>query len=289
VGAIIAGALAVCGFYRLGFGPAAVTAVIGVGGGRFVYRFLVSEYVFQFKTSVIGKIVAFIDPKLEYWPKGHIEQTQFVASSIFARTPDRLRGDDHVKGVVGATSIEFSEIHAEYKTESRSGRGRKQQWHTIFKGLFFIADFNKHFSGRTMVLPDTAEKLFGGAGTFLQRIDKSRGELVKLEDPEFEKLFVVYGDDQIEARYVLSTSLMERIVKFRKKTGRPIYLSFVGARVYVGVSYREALFEPRVFSTIVDFKSAEGYFDDLHLALGIVDDLNLNTRIWTKQPGVSQV
>jgi hypothetical protein len=100
---------------------------------------------------------------------------------------------------------------------------------------------------------------------------------------------VVYGEDQVEARYVLSTSLMERIVNFRRKTGRKVYLSFADTLVYVAVSYRKALFEPRVFSTILDFKSAEAYFDDLHLALGIVDDLNLNTRIWTRQPGVTPV
>ena len=154
----------------------------------------------------------------------------------------------------------------------------------VVQGLFFIADFNKKFSGRTFVLPDTAERLFGDAGAFFQSLSKGRGELVKLEDPEFERMFVVYGDDQVESRYILSTSLMQRIVEFRKKTGRPIYLSFVGTQVFVAVSYRKALFEPRVFTSILHFKSAETYFDDLVLAVGIVEDLNLNTRIWSKQP-----
>ena len=44
-----------------------------------------------------------------------------------------------------------------------------------------------------------------------------RGELIKMEDVAFERGVVVYGDDQIEARYILSTSLMERILAYKKK------------------------------------------------------------------------
>ncbi|MHC4648718.1 MAG: DUF3137 domain-containing protein, partial [Planctomycetota bacterium] len=106
---------------------------------------------------------------------------------------------------------------------------------------------------------------------------------IKLEDPEFERHFAVYGNDQIQARYILSTSLMARIVDFKKKTNRKIYLSFVGSRVFVAVSYSKNLFEPRLFRTILDFELVQEYFEDLQLAIGIVDDLNLNTRIWSKE------
>ncbi|UCG49610.1 MAG: DUF3137 domain-containing protein, partial [Phycisphaerales bacterium] len=103
------------------------------------------------------------------------------------------------------------------------------------------------------------------------------------EDPEFERNFAVYGSDQIEARYILSTSLMSRIVDFKKGSGRKIHLSFVGSRVFVAISYTRSLFEPRIFTTLLDFEPIRGYFEDLQLAVGIVDELNLNTRIWSKE------
>ncbi|MFT5169968.1 MAG: hypothetical protein ACI8Q2_000583, partial [Candidatus Omnitrophota bacterium] len=43
------------------------------------------------------------------------------------------------------------------------------------------------------------------------------------------------------------------------------------------------LFEPRIFKTLLDFKPIEEYFEDLSFAIGIVEDLNLNTRIWSKE------
>jgi hypothetical protein len=39
---------------------------------------------------------------------------------------------------------------------------------------------------------------------------------VHLEYPKFEKVFQVYNDDQVEARYLLSTSFMERLIEVGK-------------------------------------------------------------------------
>ena len=247
--------------------------------GAVICHFMTKGYVARFKSVVIQRIVRFIDENLNYDADDYIDHETFMLSKIFTQKPNIYKGDDLVWGKTGATEIKFSEIKAEHE----SGSGKNRRRYTIFKGLFFIGDFNKHFTCETVVLPDTAEKLFGHFGQKLQSMNIFRGELIKLEDPEFENHFVVYGDDQIQARYILSTSLMERIVEFRKKTGRKIYLSFVGSKVFVAVSYTKSLFEPRIFRTLLDFEPVREYFEDLQLAIGIVDDLNLNTRIWSKQ------
>jgi hypothetical protein len=180
---------------------------------------------------------------------------------------------------VGQTTVKFSEVDAKY--ESGSGKNRSVQ--QVFKGLFFIADFNKHFYGRTVVLPDATEKVFGKLAQTFQKLNFTRDDLVKLEDPEFEKEFVVYSNDQVEARYILSTSLMKRIVDFKRDSDKKIHLSFISSQVNVAVSFKRSLFEPKLFSTLLDFKPIQEYFEDLVLAVGIVEDLNLNTRIWTKE------
>ncbi|MBU1086673.1 MAG: DUF3137 domain-containing protein [Candidatus Omnitrophica bacterium] len=245
-----------------------------------IYHFATKEYVQNFKTGIIEKLVKFIDQNLEYSRNNHISQTAFMNSKIFNHNPDRFNGDDYVKGKIGQTNLEFSELHAKYIT--RDSKGRTQE-HTIFKGLFFIADFNKKFNGKTIILPDTAERIFGQLGTMLQSMNKFRGQLIRLEDPEFERMFAVYGDDQIEARYILSTSLMKRITDFKRRTSRTIYLSFVGSKIYIAVSCLKDLFEPRVFRTMLDFTPIKEYFEDLQMAVSIVEELNLNTRIWTKE------
>jgi hypothetical protein len=131
-------------------------------------------------------------------------------------------------------------------------------------------------------LPDTAERMLGKFGQNLQSMS-SRGELIKLEDLEFEKEFCVYGDDQVEARYLLSTSLMKRIVDYKRKWNTKLYLSFHHSKVYIAVKTSKNLFETRLFKSIVDYNFMQENIHYLELLTGIVEDLNLNTRIWTKE------
>jgi hypothetical protein len=262
--------------------PAALLfpAVAAVALSALALKLMSADYVHAFKNQVVGRIVQYVGPELTYLPQSGISESRFRASGIFHHRIDRYHGEDMVQGTVGTTRIEFSELHAKYKTTDSKGRS---QWHTIFRGLFFIADFNKHFNGRTFVLPDSAEKLFGRFGQKLQGIGKSHGELIKLEDPAFEKEFAVYSTDQVEARYILSPALMRRMLEFKAKTGSKVYFSFVGGEVNIGISSNKNRFEPKLFSTVLDIEMAREFVNDLQLALGIVDDLNLNSRIWTKE------
>ena len=260
-------------------GAIVIPVIIIAAVGGFTYFYLYREFTSTFKMVVIERLVKFIDENLQYRPHDKIPQSTFVLSKIFSTEPNRYSGDDLVFGKVGQTEIRFSEVDAKHE----SGSGKNRTVVQIFKGLFFIADFNKHFTSTTVVLPDTAEKLFGWLGQKIQEMNVFRGQLVKLEDAEFEQNFVVYSSDQIQARYILSPSLMERIIRFKTETGRKIYLSFVGSMVFVAISFSRNLFEPKLFSSLTDFENIREYYDDLDLAISIVDDLNLNTRIWSKQ------
>ncbi|HCC07715.1 MAG TPA: hypothetical protein DEP72_06120 [Clostridiales bacterium] len=247
--------------------------------GIILYWFKKS-YVSEFKDKIIERIVSFFDSSFEYKKEGCIRQSIFEDCDIFDTTPNMYSGDDYVCGFVldeeylekvqerKGTSIEFSEIDA----QRESGSGKNRTVVRIFKGLFFIADYNKNFSGFTKVLPDNKKKwLFGG---------KDR---VALEDPEFEKFFEVYSTDQIEARYILTPSLMDRLKKFKLKTGRPVYASFKADKIHIAIEYNRNLFEPDVFKSLYDFAPMQQYFEDLQFAISIVDELNLNTRIWSKE------
>ncbi|TVQ92260.1 MAG: DUF3137 domain-containing protein [Bacteroidetes bacterium] len=237
----------------------------------------------DFKQQVIEPIVKFVSPDLTYEPKNYVGSDSFQRSRIFLNRVDRYSGDDMVHGKVDKTQIWFSEIKAEYKTTTTDNKGRRRtRWHTIFKGLFFIADFNKHFQTSTVVLPNRLGK--GFLADFFKKMNFSRREkLVKLEDPGFNKYFVVYGEDQVEARYVLSTSLMHRITEFREKHPNHLYISFVNSFLYIAIAYTKDLFEPSYFKKLTRFSLVQEYFEDIQLAVSIVEELNLNNRIWTKQ------
>lgn len=268
---------------------ASIAAVIVIGAGvAFYYYLLVEPYQKSFKKQVVSRIVTFIDDHLTYYPEKQISLSEFRGSQLdkYWQPVDRWNGEDYVEGVLDKTAVKFSEVHAEYKTTTTDRRGNvKTTYHDIFKGLFFIFDFNKDFEGFTVVLPDYAERRFGRLGKMIQSWNAklTPGELVKLADTEFEREFVVYSDNQITARYVLSTSLMRRLLNFRRQLNKSVYLSFVNGKLYMGISVKKDLFEPTVFRTLLNFKLIREFVEYMQLGKDIVDELNLNTRIWSKQ------
>lgn len=234
-----------------------------------------------FKQNVVREIVYLINPEWNYNSEGKISSMNYQSSGLFEQSWDRYKGDDMVTGEIEKVDFQFSELHTEYKTVTTHDGKRQEEWHTIFKGLFAHADFNKEINGRTLVLPDTAEKLFGKWGQNLQK-DSSKGKLIKMENPEFEKLFVVYGSDQIESRYILTPTMMEAMVNIRKKYNKNMYFSFIGSRVYIAMSFSQDLFEPRLFRSGVRFEDMENMNQQFSLIEIIIHEMNLNSRIWTK-------
>lgn len=248
------------------------------------------DYRFKFKHMIIGRLVQRYDPGLRYEPTDGITRAEFEASQIYRHRIDRYKSEDLITGRIGATTFRLSEIHAEYKVKKRTSKGgTRTEWHTLFRGVFFIADFNKRFNGTTVVLPDMAERTLGGLGKLLQEwggnLGAQPGQVVRLEDPVFENMFAVYSTDQIEARYILSTSLMQRLIQFSQNAGISTSLSFINSAVYVAIPSTKDRFEPPFLfakGELVNLADLRAYLNDIRLAEDIINDLNLNLRIWGK-------
>ena len=144
-------------------------------------------------------------------------------------------------------------------------------WVDIFKGFLFIADFHKDFQGETTILRNSLFKLKMGASR------------VKMESPEFEKVFDVFSTDQIEARYLITPSMMERMLKLDNHFKKGITISFRNSTILVAIPDSKNRFEADVWSSLNDMSLLKSDFAVLQSLLAIVEELNLNTRIWSKE------
>lgn len=241
---------------------------------------LKAQFVFDFKIKIIDRILKFINDSLSYSPKDYVPLEQFMKSDIFRDRIYKYYGDDLVSGKIDKTEIKFSEIHVLSKVQSDQGRDQVKK---VFDGIFFVADFHKNFNGKYYILPDFAEKRFGGLGKLFQKMNISRGKLIELEDPEFEKEFVVYGTDQVEARYLLPTSMMQRILNLKRNKFPYLFMSLVDSCLFIALPFKKQLFEPTLFRSNMDYKKSEDFFNVLNDTISIVEELNLNTRIWAKE------
>ena len=175
----------------------------------------------------------------------------------------------------------FSEIFAqEKKTRTDSDGDTQTEWITIFKGLFFIADFNKNLRSWLTIQPDFAEKNFGWFGRKIQGFSSN---LIRLESPDFEKAFVVHGGDQVEARYILTPDMQERLLALRNRYGADIRLFLQNSELNLSIPNPKDWFEPNIRLPANEFSQMQPFINQMCYLFDIVEMLDLNTRIWSKE------
>ncbi len=186
------------------------------------------------------------------------------------------------KGEVGSTEIIFSELHAEYKTTSTDSKGRRTtSWHTLFKGVMFMADFHKHFKTWVIVRPDFERD--GLFGWFNKKLQSFSSDLVKLENPEFETHFKVHGGNPVETRYILTPDMQERLLSLRQSLGTKIIISFQESNICITAPKSNDWFEGDINTSALSISQLGDLASQMHHYFKIVETLNLNTRIWTKE------
>ena len=133
-----------------------------------LYSYLVKGYKQDFKEDVIHPLVKEIDQNLSYYPNLHILEEQFNNSDIFDK-PDRIDGNDYVKGELDGVKIEFSDFYAQKKL---TGRKSENRWSTIFQGLFIVCEFDKEFT-KELIINSKDSKKFQDIFNLKDQIDNT--------------------------------------------------------------------------------------------------------------------
>lgn len=77
---------------------------------------------------------------------------------------------------------------------------------------------------------------------------------------------------------------MERLINLKLKFGT-FWLSFIGERMYIALNLSYNLFEPDLTRPLTNIEQVTRFLAELERITGIVEDLDLNTRVWTKLGG----
>ena len=243
------------------------------------YGYLEKLYAEQ----AIGGLLRFVAPPLVLSPWENLSLDVFRSSRLCNDRVDNFSGSHLIYGRLGWTDVWFSQIHAQRREEvvTRDKDGHiyiEEYWVTVFRGILFVADFNKDFSS-VVILRSRKRGFFND---IRGRLFRSSEEIV-MENPEFNRFFTVYAGDPIEARYILTTTLMDRLVELRKRANQDIDISFVPPYIYLAMPYK-TLFRTPVYRSVVNRKTMRKYFLFLSFFAGIPAILDLDTRIWSKQP-----
>lgn len=224
----------------------------------------------SFKTKVFQKIIHFINPDFKYILHGHIGLGEFLEMGFFEDKHYDLDGNDQIIGKHSGVPFQLCDLSV---SRTRNFSKENEAPDNVFYGQVFIAKFNKNFESNVFVVPKKK-------GTDTSSHMTSLGQKVTLEDPEFMKNFEVYSDNQVEARYILSTSMMERIKNMVAKNKGKYFISFRNNRISIANNSGKNNFEVSMFKSITKNNQTSEFYQELCSQLEMIDDLKLNINIW---------
>ncbi len=223
---------------------------------------IINKYNVEVKKTIFNKLLSFIG-NFKY-----VDSTQYSTNdrayieslNLFDKF-NIYRKDDRFKGEYNNLSVDIMEIYLAKQTRY----GKKRHVRTIFKGIFIVVPCLKKYESSTIIKANSI------------KIGNNKNR-IKLEDPEFEKIYDVYSDDQIEARYLITPSLMERLVQLNNK-GKKIILSFENGNINIGIPSNENWFEFPIYKTLYDEKQYKTIIKQFIVILSIIDSLKLYQNI----------
>ena len=127
-----------------------------------------------------------------------------------------------------------------------------------FRGMFGWCRLERSFKGSTIILPDHLEQKVG-----------------YLADPDFEKYFVVYADDEVTARMRLTPAIMRQITRLRETFGHDMMFSFSKDTFYYAGMMPDGFLCLRKQALDNEYLLEEIY-NDINLACQVTDELRLN-------------
>lgn len=183
--------------------------------------------------------------------------------------------DDVIAGLYKGLDIYIQES----KLTHQEGCGKSRRTVTDFSGIIVKIKMKKNFNGITIVRNESQGK---GVKNKLQKVE--------LEDPEFKELYNVFSDDQIEARYLLTTAFMQRLKNLRevfvlKKDGMKSSLPdidciFNEGYIILAVQTFEDFFEVgNIFESMLNKEIYEKVFYQMVAVFDTIHSLKLEENI----------
>ena len=105
---------------------------------------------------------------------------------------------------------------------------------------------------------------------------------ISRENRKFEKEFVVYSTDPVEARYLITPKIQEEILSMKNILKTDFRLSFVSGHIFIAIA-RDRIFRLRPSLSFTDPATPRYYLRDILELLTLIHLLDLNIRIWTKR------
>ncbi|WP_341502053.1 DUF3137 domain-containing protein [Gallaecimonas sp. GXIMD4217] len=220
--------------------------------------------------EVFPVILAFLGRDFRFNSGQHHQASHYRPTGLLPAY-DRVHYEDHIRGRYHGLDLDILELRLEKRRKDSKGR---TTYSTVFDGLLVEVDAHKKFTGTTQIRQDHGA-LFNTLGKLFNGLER-----VKLEDPRFEDAFEVYGSDQVESRYLLTTATMERFLAIARRYNARLEACFYGGKLFIKLPTRRNYFQvgTNIYEPITFEADIEQLFAELQEFFDLIDTLKLTDK-----------
>lgn len=180
---------------------------------------------------------------------------------------DRSTFEDGFHGARRTCSFDLYEAHLEDERRDKDG---DRDWVTVFRGQLVRVQFPKTFAGVTVVRRDAG--VFNALAELGAKAQGQKLERVGLADPKFERVFEVYGTDQVEARELVHPVFMERLMELEAQLGgKRLRCAFLEEDLLIAIEGGNRFEFGDVHKPLDTPERAEGLVKDLAAIMRVID------------------
>lgn len=187
---------------------------------------------------------------------------------------DRSSFDDLWSGDLAGRAFTLHEAHL----EEQRGSGKNRRWVTVFRGAILTIAFDRRFHGTTLLeRGNKHRKLFGGQKDYVE-FEGHRLDCADMVHPEFEDMFSVWSDDQVEARYLIHPQYIERLIGVEQSFGgQNVRTLFKGGELAIVIE-SDNMFESGSLDANEDRARIEQCVDQFMTLVKLAETLNEPAR-----------
>lgn len=184
--------------------------------------------------------------------------------------------EDRWHGELGGNAFNLYEAHL----EKQKGSGKHKRWVTVFRGVIIDMPFGRDFSSTTLLQRKGKHDKWFGLGSVKDEItlDGHRLQYVDQVHPQFEDVFEVFSDDQIEARVLIHPSYIEHLIALERAfCGKALRAVFCEGQLVIAVEGRN-MFESGSMKADEDTARAHETADQFAALANLMLAINQNGR-----------
>ncbi|WP_296718608.1 DUF3137 domain-containing protein [Erythrobacter sp.] len=203
---------------------------------------------------------------------------EFESAKRYGLLPsyDRSGFEDRWHGALEGHGFNLYEAHL----EERRGSGKNRRWVTVFRGVIIQMAFGRPFRSTTLLQRAGKHKKWLGLGSAKDSVsfDGHQLDFVDQVHPDFDEVFALYSDDQVEARVLVHPSYLEHLLRLESAFGaKELRALFTGGEVILAVEGKD-MFESGTMDAKQDRVRAEETAEQFAALAGLALAINQTER-----------